>query len=229
MGNYIDCQLKVEGPAEAIERFKELTLSINPDDKRIYSTNFKSLMPHVEMIISNKLIESLNNKMLEDKSYILLEDFTADFSFRYWDYKTFYEWIGKIRWTDIAIWNDPEFWHRLSLKEDEIIVNFTSNNTPPILLIIGGSKLFPELKFRLSFFDTVNESAFNAIEGINGVFTESDLKLYYAEFNTDEKILKDSNGNWTYEKSGLPLIGQVELRTDILFDHNEANLISREY
>jgi|694.fasta_scaffold154591_2 hypothetical protein len=228
MGNYIDCQLKVEGPAKAIKKFKDLTLLINHDDKRLYCTIFKPLMPEIEMIISKKHIGALNNETLLDKSYMLVEDFSADFQFRYSDFETFYEWLGKGRKTDVAVINEPEYWHRLSLKENEIIVNFTSINTPPILLLIGGSKLFPELNFRLSFFDTVDESAFNSIEGINGVFKESDLKLYYAEFNTDEKLMKDSNGNWTYEKSGLPLIGQAELRTDILFDHNEANLISRE-
>lgn len=228
MGNYIDCQLKVEGPAEAIERFKELTLLINPDDNRFYCTKFKTLMPDIEMVISKRLLESLNNEAPSDKSYILLEDFADDFSFGYWGSKTFYEWFGEVRETDIAILEEPEYWYRLSLKENELIVNFTSINTPPIVLIIGGSKMFPELKFRLSFFDTVNESAFNAIEGVNGVFTESGLNYYYAEFDTDKKIYKDITGNWTYEESNMPFIGHPQLRTDILFDQNEPNLINRE-
>lgn len=225
MGNYIDCQLKVEGPKEVIEKFKNLTLEINSEHKHCYETFFERLMPGIEGVLTKEYAESLNLNDEEKNVFQILEDFTQNFDFEYCYSTTFYEWFGNASMTKVGTWNEPYYWGRLSITDTSIIVNFTTNNTPPIILIIGGSKIFPELSFRLSFYDTCNPDTFNCIEGCDGNFKETDLKIFLINFPGDRIIFKGETDDWYYSDTNELINEEVYpvKYTDILFDNSEPN------
>ena len=99
-------------------------------------------------------------------------DTFEDFEFNFRNCNTFYEWVKHLKFTDTSIWVDQE-WKKLSLTENELIVNFTAAWTPPIIEIMLGSKLYPDLKFRLTYADISDGFEKGTIEGSNGRFNES--------------------------------------------------------
>ena len=226
MGTYYDCQLKVEGPIESIERFKNLTLEINTESEHSYKTFFERLMPGIDGVIKKEHYDGFGLSETEKESVLLLEDFTDDFYLEYNGSYTFYDWFGKGRLTNLPMWNDQGVWSRLSITETSIIVNFTSNHTPPFILIIGGSKLFPELTFRFSLYALSEMHEFTCIEGSNGSFIESDLELFYEDWKNNRLVYKDENGIWFYDDTKEPCLDRmyIDRRTNILFDRSESNI-----
>ena len=225
MGTYYNCQLKVEGPNDSIERFKNLTLEINTEIEYSYNTFFEKLMPGIEGVWKKERYDSFNLNETQKKSLLILEEFTDNFYFEFSGGYTFYDWFGNGRMTNLAMWNDWGAWCRLSITETSIIVNFTSNNTPPFILIIGGSKLFPELTFRFSVISLSEMHEFACIEGSNGSFKQSDLEIFYEEGRSEKPVFNDGTGNWFFSDTREKLSDNnyVLTRTNILFDFTESN------
>ena len=165
MSNYINCQLKVEGTAVRLEELKNSTI-INYENH--YDVNLNHLTNGKDGVINYKLSdsrESYNENMLP------LVDTLCDFEFDFRGNKTFYEWVSHSRFAHTTIWVDDE-WERVSLANNILTVNFTAAWTPPIIEIMLGSKLYPDLKFRLSFVDISDGFEHNTIEGMNAEFKE---------------------------------------------------------
>jgi len=172
MGNYIDCQLIVEGPKESIDRFKKLTLEIDPESVTdSYEVCLTELMPGIESVVTRDYFNSLELEEDELTSLLILDEFTNDFDFPFFRSNTFYDWFGNARFTKWSIWVDHNCWSNLYMSETLLSVKFTSLETPPLILIIGGSKLFPDLNFKMSFFDVFDNYETGRIEGANGIFT----------------------------------------------------------
>lgn len=166
MPNYINCQLKVEGSTESL---KDLKSSIISNHKDYYSVNLKQLANGTDIVVNMDLIENITKN---NPNMLSLKDTFEDFEFNFRNCNTFYEWVKHLKFTDTSIWVDQE-WKKLSLTENELIVNFTAAWTPPIIEIMLGSKLYPDLKFRLTYADISDGFEKGTIEGSNGRFNES--------------------------------------------------------
>lgn len=180
MGNYIDCQLVVDGTKESIKKFKKLTIKKGTESSESsYQVCFSKLMPGITGVMKR---EHFNRLQLGDEtrcSALILEDFVNDFDFRFDRSNTFYDWFGSARYTNWAVWVDQENWSHLHVTKTSLAVKFTVLENPPIILIIAASKLFPDLNFKMTFFDVFNDYEAGQIEItnsiINGVNIEYNL------------------------------------------------------
>jgi hypothetical protein len=224
MANYIDFQLKVEGTRERLQQLQDLIVNIHYDSDE-YSINLEPLMQGRKGVLSKKRISEMDLCESELEKFFVLEDFTKDFNFQYSGSYTFYDWHGNGRVGELAIWNEY-FWQRVSINENSLIVNVISKWSPPIVNIISGSKLFPDLNFRLSFHDISDElHPWGSVEGRNGIFAEPSLNYYMMDRVNDKRVYTNDNINWFYvEDQDSPVnLLYISRCTDELYDKSEPN------
>ena len=230
MANYIDFQFKVEGSREDLQKLQGLILNIEYE-KDEYCFNLNHLMNGREGVLSKARFEELNLTEIDLEKFYILENFVNDFELINLNHKSLYDWHGDGRDGNLCMWNDGT-WQRLSINENSIIFNGTAKWSPPIINIISGSKLFPDLTFRLSFHDSTDElHGWGAIEGKNGVFMEAILNRYLFDYCKNKKVCNDSSGNLYYEGETefITDLSCIDIATDELYDHTDANYSICDY
>ncbi len=165
MSNYIDCQLKVEGTTACLKKLKS---SIIVEHDNHYDVVLKNLTSGFNGVINT---DNQDNTPVSHLKLVPLKETLDDFEFNFRDCNTFYEWVKYVKYVETTIWVDEE-WQKLSLTENKLIVNFTAAWTAPIIEIMLGSKLYPDLKFRLQFSEVSDMTEFFVLEGTNGKFKQ---------------------------------------------------------
>lgn len=157
--------LKIEGESLCLELVKDNVTKVFENH---YEINLKPLFKGKCGIINYELI---GNKPTNSAEMPSLKDSFEDFEFEYKNKSTFYEWCSFVKFTDTSVWVEKK-WSKLILIENTLLVDFTSEMTPPIIEIMLGSNLYPALRFTLSFFEDSDTSNHFKIEGANGKFQQ---------------------------------------------------------
>ena len=197
MGSYIDFQIKVTGSINSLQKLKDLLIKVDHENKT-YDIDYKILMQQKIGMLSRKCIEHDEFDHSALNEFHILEDFVNNFKFEYYENSTFYDWFGCCRDADLGIW-DSNCWQNFSTYCNELIFNGVANRTPPIIHVISASRLFPDLFFRISFFNATDEMhPMGSIEGQNGQFAESKLNFFYIDSISKKRVYSDGFGNWFY-------------------------------
>lgn len=183
MANWIEQQLCIRGGKDSIEKFKNSFISLY---ESYYSFDFDRLFGTYEYVLSRTYLEE-NHSGEKFDDVLILEEHSPNFDFSYDGITKYYEFIEKKRFNPSS-WVEPGYHTQdmLVISDDEIIIRFTSKWSPVIQAIIETSKQYPDLYFRLAFYDCVNPEVpdcCGCVEGQMGIFKDSvhDYGFYHME------------------------------------------------
>lgn len=201
MSNWNDNQLKVEGNKGSLEKFKNSLIEIN--ERGMMDITLEKLYPTPPDLLQMSSPVKYNgnpNDLVEIKiweKYCLFLKLKNDGHCDWYDWR-YEKWgVGRDCWIDYGHWEKFDF------GENYFILNFTSHWNPPVNFFINASEIFFDLKFRLSFYDTVNED-YGAFEISNGEWNKVELAVQLVDENK-EPVYQDESGDWYYSSTNLKI------------------------
>ena len=201
MANLIESQLCVRGEKDSIENFKTSFISFNKDG---YSFDFDRLFMRYEHVLPKAFLEEDHPGETFD-NVLVLEDHSPNFELYYKGGNNYYQFVEKNRFNPYSWVNpDPHTQDMSNFTDDQIILRITSKWSPPIQAIIHLSKQYPELYFRLAFFEIsdVNDPVLSGcVEGQKGIFKDSEHDYGFYHEESKRPIMRLDYGHWIYSDS----------------------------
>lgn len=173
MANLIESQLCVTGEKGTIEYFKNTFITF---DKDRYIFDFDKLFLEYDYVLSRELIQEDALTENDLKRILVREEFSPNFDLYYWGCTDYYQYNDKKNkqfqvYSTLSDMYEP--YKDISIEENCIKLYITSKDNPPIHSIIHLSKSYPNLDFRLAFYDSCNSflnDCYGCIVGKNGIF-----------------------------------------------------------
>jgi len=199
MSNWNVNQLKVEGNRESLLEFRKSLIKTN--ENGFEDISLEILFPTPSELLEMSSPVEYRGDLNDEESKKSWEKHCDFLKLKYDGHCDWYTWRLENWGVSRDCWIDYGHWEKFEIGENYFILNFTSHWNPPVNYFINSSVLFFDLKFRLSYYDTVTGD-FGAFEISRGEYKEVEIECTDVDIN-NEPVYQDESGDWYYSSTNL--------------------------